>query len=72
MPSFFVLNASAPKLMRLGVDEETCDGWLTSNRKQLKLRHKASAEAEFHFKDIVIDLISNRSEERRVGKECRL
>ena len=56
---FFVLNASALKLMRLGVDEDTGDGWLTSIRKQLKLRHKASAEAEFHFKDIVIDLMSN-------------
>ena len=45
--------------MRLGVDDDTCYGWLTSIRKQLKLRHKASIEAEFHFKDIVIDLMSN-------------
>ena len=56
---FFVLNASALKLMRLGVDEDTGDGWLTSIRKQLKLRHKASTEAEFHFKDIVVVLMSN-------------
>ena len=44
--------------MRLGVDEDTGDGWLTSIRKQLKLRHKDSAEV-VHFKDIVIDLMSN-------------
>ena len=45
--------------MRLGVVEDKGDEWLTSIRKQLKLRNEASAEAEFHFKDIVIDLMSN-------------
>ena len=45
--------------MRLGVDEDIGDGWITSIRKQLKPRHKASAEAEFHFKDIIIHLMSN-------------
>ena len=56
---FFVLNARALKLMRLGVDEDKGDGWLIRIWKELKLRHKASAEAEIHFEDIVIDLMSN-------------
>ena len=56
---FFVLNASALKLIRLSVDEDTSDGWSASIRKQIKLRHKASTEADFRFKDIVIDLMSN-------------
>ena len=55
---FFVLNARALKVMRFDVDTEKVS-WICTQRRRLGLEDKASAEAQFHFKDIGMNLMDN-------------
>ena len=59
LAQFFVLNASVLKLMMFDVKLGQGDTWFASQRRVLKLSHKASAEAEFHFQDIGMNVISH-------------
>ena len=53
---FFVLNARALKVMRFDVNTEKVS-WICTQHRRIRLEDKASAEAQFHFKDIGMNCV---------------
>src|ERR1044071_8128440 len=64
----------AAGLNKLSPDElQKLDAWLQGYRQitEQKAEKKASARAERTKMDVIVSRVDGRSEERRVGKECR-
>ena len=56
---FFAMNASALKVMRFDVDTDKGDRWCRRKLKPFQLVDLASAEVQFHFNDIGMNLMDN-------------